>query len=398
MKKRVLFVDDEPLVLQALQRLLRPMREQWEMEFVDGGAKTLECLEATPCDAVVSDMMMPGMNGVQLLQRIRSQWPGTIRIVLSGHAEQQLAIQCVGVAHQFLSKPCDTEVLRSTIVRAMELGFAVRSEPLLNIVGRLEHLPSLRAVSMKLLRLLDNPTSTTMEIGALMESDTALAAQILKIANSAFFGLARSVNKPSDAVAYLGFDTLKAIVLTAGFLDQAGLDKSCGYSLEAAADHAQMVGAAARAIAETEHGSRAFGDECFIAGLLHDIGKLVLARNLPSEFAVVASADQGLHSHLEQEMFGASHAAVGAYLMGLWGLPNSVVEAIRLHHSPSEYSLKRFTTLTSVHVADQFVARLSTECGSASAPLDEGYLSSLGLADRIPVWRAAVEKMFSPQP
>ena len=384
MKKRVLFVDDEPLVLQGLQRLLRPMRQEWDMEFVESGALALESLRATPCDVVVSDMMMPGMNGVDLLEKVREASPNTIRLVLSGHTEKQLALRCVGVAHQFLSKPCDAQHLRATISRVTGLGFDGRNERLIKLVGELERLPSLPAIYLQLEALLDDPFSSTHQIGLLISRDMALTAHLLKIVNSAFFGLAQRVTQPAEAVTYLGFDTLKAVVLAAGVFDQCRLDPASGLSMEAAAEHSQDVAATARLIAETEGAPQAIIEECFTAGMLHDVGQLVLACNLPESFAKLRALEPDARFAGETEIFGANHADIGGYLLGLWGLPNGVVETTRLHHTPGLFEPRGFGSLVAVHVADYLVHRAAKD--ESSAPLDEAWLASLGLSDRLPQW------------
>jgi HD-like signal output (HDOD) protein len=393
MKKRVLFVDDEPLVLQGLQRLLRPMRQEWDMEFAESGAQALDCLRATPCDVVVSDMMMPGMNGAELLEKVREASPNTVRLVLSGHTEKQLALRCVGVAHQFLSKPCDAQHLRATISRVTGLGFEGQNERLIKLVGELERLPSLPSIYLQLEALLDDPFSSTHQIGLLISRDMALTAHLLKIVNSAFFGLAQRVSQPAEAVTYLGFDTLKSVVLAAGVFDQCRVDPASGLSMEAAAEHSQNVAATARLIAEWEGAPQAIVEECFTAGMLHDVGTLVLACNLPQSFAGLRSLEPGARFGGETEVFGANHAEVGGYLLGLWGLPNGVVETTRLHHTPGASESRGFGSLVAVHVADHFVHRAAK--GDPSAPLDEAWLAALGLTDRLPAWEAAAAKFLS---
>lgn len=393
MKKRILFVDDEPLVLQGLQRQLRPMRQEWDMVFAESGLQALERLGATDSDVIVSDMMMPGMNGVQLLERVRDESPKTIRLVLSGHTDKKLALQCVGVAHQFLAKPCDAQHLRNTIARATGLGFAMQSQRLLDLVGRLEQLPGLPVIYSQLVALLDDPTSSTQQIGALISRDMALTAHLLKVVNSAFFGLAQQVNDPTQAVAYLGLDTLKAVVLTASLFEQWTVDPASGFCMEAASAHGQKVAAVARLIAQIEQAPRVLEEECFVAGLLHDLGKLVLACNLPGDFVRLARREEPDILVNERAIFGATHAEIGGYLLGLWGFSGGVVEAIRLHHSPGDSPDLGFTSLTAVQFANHFIHSASSS--QASSPLDEAHLASIGLANRVPIWRTKAEKFLS---
>src|ERR1039457_5287307 len=99
--KNLLFVDDEPRVLQGLQRQLRVMREEWQMDFVESGLKAIEFLARTPVDVLVTDMIMPGMDGAQLLTAVMKRYPNTVRLVLSGHADREAVLRLVGAAHQY---------------------------------------------------------------------------------------------------------------------------------------------------------------------------------------------------------------------------------------------------------------------------------------------------------
>src|SRR6202012_4878179 len=128
MKKRILFVDDEEFALRGLDRLLRSMREEWEMEFVNSGDKALARMTETPFDVVVSDMRMPGMNGAELLNEVMKRHPKTVRLILSGFADRDLILKCVGSTHQYLAKPCDGHELKMAVMRASALEESLESE------------------------------------------------------------------------------------------------------------------------------------------------------------------------------------------------------------------------------------------------------------------------------
>lgn len=394
--KRILFVDDEPMVLQGIQRMLRPMRNEWNMEFAEGGERAKAALLTSVCDVVVTDMMMPGMDGAAVLEFTREHSPKTIRMVLSGHAEQHHAMKCVGLAHQYLSKPCDAETLRKTVARMTKLGFAIRNERVMTLVAKLKQLPSIPAVYSQIVRLLNDPNCSMDEVGTLIASDMAMTAKILQLVNSSFFGLARSISQPCEAASFLGMDTLKALALATGVFTQFEAKMPHGFSATAASDHSHRVGAAARAIAQCEQSSKAFVDQSLVAGLLHDVGKLVLASSLPEEFQRTLDHHTLNPPEAESEIFGATHAEVGGYLLGLWGLPPSVVEAISFHHAPGESGNVEFSALTAVHVADCLIAGQSAAANaSPHAEIDAGYLASLGLADRLPLWRETVDEIFA---
>ena len=396
MKKKILFVDDEALVLQGLQRMLRPMREEWDMEFLDSGAKALERMAVSPCDVVVSDMRMPGMNGAELLSRVMQHYPKTVRLILSGHADKELILKCVGSTHQFLSKPCDPEAIKATICRATATDDALQSDTLKQLVGRMSRLPSIPSLYSEIVEALHDPEVSMEMVGGIIAKDIAMTAQILKLVNSAFFGLSRPVSSPAEAANYLGLDTLRSLVLSLNAFSQFESVKITGFSFSALWTHSLDVGAAAKAIAKLEDADRKLADESFVAGMLHDTGKIVLAANYADQYAEVLRLMQsdGLEQcEAEQRVFGANHADVGGYLLGLWGLPVPVVEAIAFHHRPGSAMQKNFCPLTAVHVANALVHRPADSDPAAPDPrLDTAYLSALGLDARVTFWRENFRK------
>jgi HD-like signal output (HDOD) protein len=345
MKTRVLFVDDEPLVLQGLQRMLRPLRAEWDMEFVESGPKALERVAQAPFDVVVSDMRMPGMNGAQLLNEVMKRHPSTIRLILSGHADQDLIMKCVGSTHQYLAKPCEPEALRATIANASSLGSSLRNETLRKLVSQMDRLPSIPSLYTQVLEKLQQPEVPLDEVGEVIAKDIGMTAKILKLVNSAFFGLRRQISNPAEAVTYLGMETIKALVLSINAFSQYEHVKLGNVSLESIWNHSLVVAAAARAVAHAQGTEAKLAEEAFVAGMLHDTGKLVLASNCASRYdeAVKLAHDKQIAlGEAEQQVFGANHADVGGYLLGLWGLPVPVVEAIALHHRPDQSLSKTF--------------------------------------------------------
>ena len=119
MTKRILFVDDEPLLLKGLERSLRGMRKEWEMEFVLGGPQALDAMGRRPFDVVISDMRMPGMDGAKLLELVKEHFSQTVRMVLSGQSDKDAVFRAIRPAHQYLSKPCDIEELKQKLKCAL---------------------------------------------------------------------------------------------------------------------------------------------------------------------------------------------------------------------------------------------------------------------------------------
>jgi HD-like signal output (HDOD) protein len=391
MKTRILFVDDEDLALRGLNRLLYPMRNEWEMEFMDGGEKALKRMAIAPFDVVVSDMRMPGMNGAQFLNEVMKCYPKTVRLILSGYADRELILKCVGSTHQYLAKPCDAEALKMTVRRAAELEKSMKSETLRQLVTRCVVLPSVPELYSKMIEALQDPEADIETIGGIIAKDGGMTAKILKLVNSAFFGLGHKISDPNEAVAYLGTDTIKSLALCANAFSEFENAQLPGFSVESLWEHCLIAARAAKMVALHENADRKLADEAYAAGLLHDLGKLVFAANLTEEYRQILNLAREKKIPLiaaEREVFGADHADIGGYLLGLWGLPVPVVEAIALHHRPRNVAQKTFSPLTALHIGNVIA---SMEKPSISdfpiSQLDLGYLNELGIKSDLATWQ-----------
>ncbi len=402
MRKRILFVDDESLVLEGLLQMLRPMRADWEMVFVENGAKALELMAQTPFDVVISDMRMPGMNGAELLAEVLKRFPKTVRLILSGHADRDLVLKCVGSTHQYLSKPCQPEELKAAITRAGDLDQSLRDTSLQQLISRMDRLPSMPSLYVQIVEELQDPDTGVDVIAEIVTRDMAMTAKILKLVNSAFFGLGRQISSATEAVSYLGMDTIKSLVLSIHAFSQFAPAKLGTFSIDALWAHSQNTAGLAKEIARIEDAGQKLMDESFVAGMLHDTGKLVLASNFPAEYdQVLPTVTAGSLAMLaaEERTFGANHAEVGGYLLGLWGLPVPVVEAIALHHQPGKCPHLAFSPLTAVHAANALINfPPPPDHKSMVEELDLKYLGRLGLDSRLGYWRAAAEASLQPQP
>jgi HD-like signal output (HDOD) protein len=393
MKKRILFVDDEPMILQGLQRMLRPMRDEWDMVFVDGGEKALAVMAASRFDVVVTDMRMPVMNGAQLLAEIRNRHPMTVRLILSGHADSDLVAQCLGVAHQYISKPCDPEQLKTTIRSACLLGGNRITDAVKAVLGSTDRLPSAPEVYRRLEAALADADASAQNLGGIIEQDMGMTAKLLKIVNSAFFGLRRSISSPQEAVTYLGIDTVKALVLVNSIFERAEPLGTRLISLEDLWQHSLAVATGARAIARVQGASRQQAEDVFVGGVLEDVGILVLAGHFPEAYdraAGIALEEALLLSTVEQEEFAVTHAEVGAYLLGLWGIPDAVVRIVSLHHSPHQLSEPGYAPEVAVYAADILAGEQGGNPLFRTGRFDMPTLTRLGLADRLEPWRKAV--------
>lgn len=392
MKSRILFVDDETKVLQGLRRMLRDMRGTWEMVFADSGAKALEAMEKAPFDVVVSDMRMPGMDGAQLLTEVRKRHPHVIRIILSGYAKEESVLRTVGPAHQYLAKPCDHRDLIDTIERTLTLRKILNSEDLRSLVAGLQTLPTPPAVYFELLDEFHSPHASAASLAEKISLDVAMAAQTLKVTNSAYFGLPTKVTSPLEAVQLLGFETIKALVLAAGFFSQFRGDAETSLTVERLSRRCLGIGALARAIAGAENLDTLVADQACCAGVLSHVGTLVLVARWPAKFKQVVSLveNDGLAiTEAERRVFGANHAELGAYLLGLWGFIDPIVEAVAYHHEPRRCHRRDVNALLALHVA-QYLTRGDWDAKDSeelvASSLDREFLTELGVVERLPAW------------
>lgn len=390
--KRVLFVDDDENVLAGIQRMLRRQRTEWEMFFVDSGELALELMAKDPMDVVVTDVKMPGMQGHELLEQVAKLHPGCARLILSGHADQEASAQAVRFAHQCLSKPCDADTLRETILHTLRVQELIQNPRIRNALGDICNLPALPRLYQELNAAIESETTDAKTIAAIFARDMALSAKLLQLVNSSFFGLGRRVSSIAEAVMLLGCQRLRALVLSAHVFEMfvAGNGR-CGISVEKLGKDALATATLARAIslAERQGGDRP--DQAYMGGLLHNLGMLLFASRMPKKFQLVldkmSMSEQPAHD-LEHEILGATHAEAGAYILGLWGLPSRITEAVLLQHTPNVLSYEGFCGVSAVHAAVALTAELDEPIGRSFAhELDLAYLQRLGLVEHIPHWR-----------
>ncbi len=390
-KKRILFVDDDPTILQGLRRMLRPMRDDWETDFAESGQQALKVMENTPFDLVVSDMRMPVMDGAQLLNEVKNKFPETIRIILSGQAGEDAIMRAAGSMHQYLSKPCSCENLQSVITRACSLRDYMNNPSLKKLVSQVESIPSVPKLYVEVMDEMKSEDCSINKVGEIISQDIGMSTKILQMANSAFFGFSQSIGSAGHAVEVLGLDTIKAMVLSQQIFSQFDGTKMKGFSIDNLWNHSMSIGGLALKIAKSEQMDAPSQQFAFTAGLVHDIGALIIAQNFPDKLQEALSLAQDSQMELwraEEKIFNTNHESVGAYLLGLWGLPDPIVETVAFHHSPGEHVDLGLSPLAIVHVTHFLENELNkSSLNPVPEVLDEVYLEKLGLLDRIPVWR-----------
>lgn len=393
MPKRLLFVDDESLILNGLRRALHAMRGEWEMQFVESAAAALQALNEGPYDAIITDMRMPLMDGAELLELVKLRHPEMIRMVLSGQSSRASVLRSIAPAHQFLSKPCNPQELAGRLTQAFAMRDLLANQALKTVVSRLRSIPSLPNIYDELTAALRLEDPSITQIEKIISKDLGMAAKILQLANSAFIGASGRVSSLLQALSLIGTETVRTMVLSVHIFSH--FDGNCEVAefLPALWEHSVATAALAKQIAVTMRCPKAMLEECVTAGLLHDIGKVVLLAEISRQYVDIIKAESGELVALELEHLGCTHAQVGAYLMSIWGLPLPLVRAVAFHHCPAEAGETEFSSLTAVHAADALTSADAVSPLHRDAALDLTYIEQLGLNEKAIQWA-----QLSPKP
>jgi HD-like signal output (HDOD) protein len=400
MKKRILFVEDNPVLLQMYATMLEDERDHWEVLTTNDGPQALQMMALAPFDVVVSDILVPGMDGTDFINTVRTRYPSSSRIILSSVNDQETVARCLNMIHQFLAKPFDVNMFKATLARICGLDAYLKDEKLKALVGQLGTLPSFPSLYLEIMEELGSPDYSIESIAAIIAKDPAMTAKMLQIVNSAAVGLARKVSSPFEAVEFLGGNTVRSLVLSAHIFSCFERTNLKGFSINQLWSHAMGSGMLAYMIMRLERAATADAEDAYTAGVLHDVGKLMLANSLPEQFqrALALAAERKVSLHeAELEVFGATHAGAAAYLLGLWGLPTAIVEAVAFHHTPRRSDTRTFGPLTAVHVADVLDHELKSETSEQPAQLDADYLAAIGVQYRLGTWRTEAEKLVNAQ-
>lgn len=353
------FVDDEPDILAGLRQILHKERKRWNLHFFAESKQALRAMQSIPPDIVVSDMRMPRMDGATLLAEVKLRFPECLRFVLSGEASESLSLRAVPLAHQWMSKPCSRETLVTSIDRALQVMQHLRSPSLRAWVAANEGLPAAPHAYQGVQKALQAPEADLDSVSHWIEQDPGLAARVLQITNSSFFGPRQSVVRVRDAVTMIGLRLLGQVVLAAEIVQVFGQgSRRVGRILLRAQ---QVADLSRRMAAELELDPH----RAWTAGLLHEVGAMLVAQNQPTSKSAPLSQDE--------------QTAVGGALLQSWGLPLEIVETASFYHRPSALPHQTVSLLGIVHLADGIVR---------ASELDASYLSNHDLQAFTARWQA----------
>jgi HD-like signal output (HDOD) protein/CheY-like chemotaxis protein len=393
---RVAFVDDEASVLTSLRRTMLAMLDEWEMAFFTNGRDLLQRLAEEPFDVVVADQRMPDMDGSALLDEVSRLYPEMMRVILSGHADNASIFRSVGPAHIYLPKPCDPAALAQAIKSRMTLRGLMGDSEMLTLLNSISKLPCAPKLFLDLVAELRSPRSSAGTVANIIKRDMAMTAELLKLTNSSYYSTSTTVSAPLQAVRILGLEIVQTLVLQLGIFSQFRGSEEMAKQIEQLNDYSQALGDLAErvALAAGEPDSVAKAAHC--AALLSAIGSLVLLNEKRADYcAALETVDPDRPLHVaETETFGADHTLIGAYLLGLWGFSDSIIEAITYAHRPSACVSCVNPVLTALHVARAAGPPFPLLAARKASPLalDHSYLSDVERAGSTSSWRRAVSE------
>lgn len=392
---RLLFVDPDPNALDAYKRLLKAMRSTWSASYAANGREAIQIMRKLKPDAMITELNMKIENDADLLKAVQKFYPDVIRIVISSESDTQAEtiLQATQSAHRFLAKPCKGEALLGSIEQAVELRKILNSRELREITSGMPYLPSLPQLYHELITAMESPLVSVSDLGDIIARDVSMTTRVLHLVNSAFFGLPRQISNPHEAAVMLGLNVLKSLILYVKLFFAAPESRIPGFSLDDMWSHSSLTARLSREIARDLGSDNRKQEEAFLAGMLHDIGKLLLMehpRYIDQVMHLLLDNDELTFSEAEYQKFSTSHAEIGAYLLGLWGLPDPVVEAIACHHRPTQIPGETSPVLAAVYLANLLLCR---EAGD-DLECDETLLKQEKIKSLLPNWQKQASKLY----
>ncbi len=388
-RTRVLFVEDDETMRVNLKARLLTRHHKWDLVFAHSAKQALAFLDRQEFDVMVADLEMAGTKRKTLLDNAREFHPDVVRIALAGPFQVDTSYRTIPTAHRVLPRPCRMDHLDEAVGRACHLRELIHCDRTLQLVEQMGTLPAVPGLYNAVTEALSRRNAGAKEVADIVSTDVATTAKLLQLVNSPYFAAAAPIANVHRAVVRFGVNFVRNLVLAIEVF--GGGEMAAGLPLASLQQHSLLTASTARSLV-ADH--RMKGD-AFIGGLLHDVGHLVLARGAPQRRPQVQrhSWKNKVTMHeAERELFGATHAEIGAYLLWLWGLPYQVVEAVACHHAPLAMPGANFDATAAVHVAAALAHHALRPHAPPDVTLDQGYLAALDVADQVPIWQDMVEE------
>lgn len=354
MGRSILCVSDQEDTLNICKDIFKSYNPKWGICYAENLRSALILFEQNPFDLVVADARMAGNDGLTLLNGIMRSAPLTNRIAIADDRNRQYLKNSLNLVHQWVMADDLKAKLRGAVERVLVVSDICGSQDIKDLLSEIEVIPSIPSLYKEMLQLLNDDEASIHDVGHLIASDIAMTAKVLQLVNSAFFGLCRRIHSAEEAAVFIGIDTLKGLVLSLQAFAALSVDGISDQYVDEMWRHAVTTAAFARSVAMCETKDKELINSAFTAGMLHDIGRLLLMDNMPKKYlryVECLSRDTEAEIKLERIIFGATHQEIGAYLLNTWGLPNSIVDPVLFHHNPPQ-RVEGFSPTVAVSVAD----------------------------------------------
>jgi HD-like signal output (HDOD) protein/CheY-like chemotaxis protein len=388
MKRCIYVVDDQSGVLDTAVLILRAMNSQWEVIGFADPLAALTAVAGRAPDLILSDQLMPGLQGSQLLEEVRKIAPACIRVIMSGYVSLS-KLTLITSAHQYIAKPFDVAKLRDVVQRSFAAQEQIHDKGLQTVATSLRSIPSLPQVHHSLLAEIQDDRTAPSVIARLVAEDAGLSIKVLQLANSPLFGKDYLISNPTDAVMCLGTEMLAAIVLSQSLFRHYESLNDTELNLPRLWNHCWETAYLAQRLCRQKKLLRKSDEGAFLAGLLHEAGRFILIDNFADQYHAACQAARQAGSPLVpclREVFQTTPAAITAYLMELWGMPPGVIAALSLQDHPQQEPGGAFSLASALYVADHIASRNSPPDSFPVEDWNKEYLREIGCLDDIPIW------------
>ncbi len=351
--RSILLVDDEKKILSSLSRAF--FDTDYDIYTANGGEEALELLETQEVDLIISDMRMPVMDGYELLSKVKEKYPRTIRVIMSGYAEEQTIIQALvrNIGKIYILKPWNNEEVLRYVEQLFVTEDMLRSKELLALINNIDELPTISESYQKILSLLNSDVSVK-EIAEEIGKDFAISSKLLQIVNSAFFGV--KTGSIQQVAVYLGLQNIRHLILSTSVLNSMSGLQMNETEYKMLWDHAFRTNIILSFLYENFLHQK-LPETAISAGLLHNIGWAIINQLPKKGLAALMQKQKETNKsivELEIEEFQISHQEIGAYLLNWWELPFPIVEAALYHHDPLNENILHPELVSCVHIAQKY--------------------------------------------
>lgn len=390
-KNLVIFAGKQGIDLERFVKKHQDILSQWDTRVVCNGDEVIKLLQGNQCDLVFASMQLDDMKGKELLQKISKKHTSVVRYILADHIDTGVMLDTESLVHQYIVTSIETENLKGLINNSLGLRKLFVDKKLIARISSIDSLPSPPKLYNRIVSKLKGENTSINDVAELIGKDMGISTKLFKMVNSAYFGLNNPVENINNAISVLGLETVKSIVFSAGVFEQFDGGGVGVFSFDKLYASSVKVGAQARLICHMMGFPNSVTDESLMAGMLHNVGKLIMLKEFYKEFeqAVELSNEKSIPLYqAERKIIGTDDAKMGAFLLSLWGMPDSLLKAIAFHCNPSEAPSQQLDTLATVHLAyafdhnDRNNLRLKDLISEKSA-INMEYVKRLGLQDNL---------------